>query len=215
MDTLDEMKLNWEGKHAQATPYNTENMGRLVRRRAQMHLRETMKYFWASFTLQLIVYALYAHVIVKYFRDPYIVTLALAGVLIFVPFTYTLMRKFKQLAVHKPAGNENASILQYLVSQRNLLQEFLRFKVRYEWMLIPLSTFFATWLVFGIYVPGGPAASPIGVIITSAITLLSCYAAIKNENKKGFRTPLAELDQLVKEFSNDSGPDDSGPAARA
>jgi hypothetical protein len=203
MDTLDEMKCKWVRKPKEVNPYDTNNMSRIIRQRTQKHLRESMKYFWASFTLQLVVYGLYTHVILKNLHDPSIVAYGLAGITIFVPFTYMLMRKFKQMAVLKPAANEATSVRQYIVGQRTILHDFFRFKVRYEWLLIPLSTFFGTWLVFKIYVPGGPVASPNGVWITAAITLLSCYVAIRNENRKGFRTPLAQLDKLLKEFSDD------------
>ncbi|HTF22219.1 MAG TPA: hypothetical protein VK658_29265 [Chryseolinea sp.] len=204
MDTLDEMKEKWaRHKHA-GQPYDPNNMLRVIRQRVRKHTRESMKYFWASFALQLLVYALYAHVVVRFLHDPVTVTFAIVGVLLFIPFTYMLLRKFKQLAVLRPDGNETSSVRQYITQQRNVLYDFFRFKLRYELWLIPLSTLVGTLLVFKIYVPGGPLAYLNGVWITMGLTLASCYLAIRNENRKSFRKPLAELDNLLREFAEEN-----------
>ena len=201
MDALDEMKGKWARQNDAGQPYDANNLLRVIRQRVRIHTRDSMKYFWASFTLQLIVYGLYAHVIVRFIYDPAVLSFAVVGVLIFIPFTYMLLRKFKRLAVLKPDGNETTSVHQYLVMNRNLLQDFFRFKLRYEWVLIPLSTLVGTLLVFKIYVPGGPIAYPNGVWITMVISLVSCYLAIRKENRVSFRKPLAELDKLLSEFA--------------
>ena len=60
-----------------------------------------------------------------------------------------------------------------------------------------MSALFGTLLVFKIYVPGGPFANLNGVWITTVITLISCYIAIRKENIKSFHAPIAELDKLL------------------
>jgi hypothetical protein len=204
MDALDEMKGKWAKQNDAAQPYDPNKLLRVIRQRVRIHTRESMKYFWASFTLQLIVYGLYANVIARFFHDPVVVTFALVGVLIFFPFTFMLLRKFKRLAVLKPNGNGSTSVHQYLSMNRKLLQDFFRFKLHYEWVLIPLSALVGTLLVFKIYVPGGPIANPNGVWITMVITLVSCYLAIRKENRVSFRKPLGELDKLLSEFAEEN-----------
>lgn len=205
MDTLDAMKNKWTNNKGSVPRYEVSDISRIIHKRVGTHLRESMHYFWASFVLQLVAYALYTHVLIRYIHDPYTATLAAAGVLLYIPFTIVLMRKFKQMAVARPQiENDNASSHAYILSQRDTLLAFFRFKVRYEWILIPLSSLVGTLLVFKIWVPGGPVESPTGVFITAAITLLSCYLAIRRENNKSFRAPLARLEELLKEFSEDA-----------
>lgn len=204
MDALDEMKNKWASQKEAGPSYDANNLSRLVQQRAHRHARESVKYFWASMVLQILVYALYAHVIVKHFNDPFTISFALLGILIYIPFTYMLLRRFKTFAALKPDDNGASSLFHYVTKQRAQLQAFFRFKLRYELLLIPLSTLFGTLLVFHIYVPGGPMANPNGVWITMVITLLSCYLAIKKENRKSFHAPLAALSQLLDEF-NDEG----------
>jgi hypothetical protein len=203
MDALDQLKRKWSTQHdaGKTKGYGPENITRAIRQRVHKHTREPMKYFWASLVLQVIVYALYAHVLVRFINDPVAVALAAVGILIYIPFTYVLMRKFKRLAVLKPDNNGTPSILQYVGTQRFLLLEFFRFKRHYELFLIPLSSLLGTLLVFKLYVPGGPLAYPNGVMITLALTLLSCYLAIRAENQRSFRTPLAALESLLNEFN--------------
>jgi hypothetical protein len=203
MDALDEMKGKWAKQSDAVQPYDSNNLLRVIRRRVQMHMREPMRYFWASFVLQVVVYALYTHAIVRFIHDPVIVRFALLGIIIYIPFTFFLLREFKKLAVMKPNGIDTTSARQHITEKRNQLLYFFRFKLRYEWVLIPLSSLLGTLLIFKIYVPGGPTAYPNGVWITMTLTLLSCYLAIRNENRKRFRAPLAELDNILNEFAND------------
>jgi len=200
MDTLDEMKEKWAKADEKTVPYNQENFLRLIRLRVKKNLGHSMNYFWASFALQLIVYGFYTHVTLKYMADTRIVMLSLAGMLAYMPFTYVLMKKFKLLATTKPIADQT-SVRDHIMTQKKLLQDFFRFKMRYEWMLIPLSSLIGSWLVFKIYVPGGPEGSAIGLTITFLVTLASCYLAIRKENQKAFRSPLKEFDELLIEFS--------------
>ncbi|MEJ1237022.1 hypothetical protein WBG78_02775 [Chryseolinea sp. T2] len=203
MDALDEMKTKWSQKCVHGKSYRTSNLPDAIRQRMRLHTRESMKYFWASFTLQIIVYALYSHALLRYMHDPMTVTLSVLGIVAYIPFTHILMRKFKQLALTKPGSAEVSSVQHYIEQKRNILQSFFTFKRRYEFFLIPVSSLFGTLLVFKIYVPGGPLDNLNGVWITMVITLISCYIAIRRENLKSFRAPLTELDKLITEFKED------------
>lgn len=203
MDALDEMKEKWSGKRGSSPAYSSPDLLDVIRKRTRQHTLESMKYFWASFTYQIIVYALYGHVLVKYFHDPMVIIISSLGIVAYLPFTHMLMRKFKQLALNKPDGSDVSPVFNFVEHKRKVLQSFFRFKRRYELFLVPVSTLFGTLLVFQIYVPGGPFANLNGVWITIAITLIACFVAIRKENAKGFHTPLAELDKLLTEFNED------------
>ncbi|MGC3943017.1 MAG: hypothetical protein QM762_00530 [Chryseolinea sp.] len=200
MDALDEMREKWSKKNDNSQSYKSSNFFDVIRQRMRLHTRESMKYFWASFTLQIIVYALYTHVILRYFDDPATVLVSVTGILIYIPFTFMLLDKFKQLAVAKPVYTTASPVQAFIEKQRDVLLSFFRFKRRYEFFLIPVSTLFGTFLVFTLYVPGGPMDNLNGVWITMVITMISCYAAIRKENAKSFRAPLSELDKLLAEF---------------
>lgn len=201
MDALDEMRENWSKKFDNSQLYSSPGLFEVIRKRTRLHTRESMKYFWASFTLQIIVYALYTHVIVKYHDDSATVVLGALGIVAYLPFTYTLMRRFKQLAAGRADSVEPSAVHDFIRTKRDILHAFFRFKRRYELLLIPISSLFGTLLVFKLYVPGGPIENVNGVWITMVITLVSCYLAIRKENMKSFRTPLAELDKLLVEFN--------------
>lgn len=201
MDTLDNLKEKYARKTGKVDGYNASHLSRVIHKRIHLHTRESMKYFWASLVLQIIVYALYTHVIVRFINDPFTIVYGLVGIAAFLPFTFVLLRKFKRIATLNFNGNESASVRDCIVKQKDALHAFFRFKRRYELVLIPLSTMLGTLLVFKIYVPGGPLNSVNGVIITISIALLSCFAAIRKENRKSFREPIAELDKLLREFN--------------
>jgi uncharacterized membrane protein YjjP (DUF1212 family) len=67
-------------------------------------------------------------------------------------------------------------------------------------MLIPVSAAIGVFLFFRLYLPGGVQAFPVGAFITYALTLLSCYWAIRVENKKSFSEPLQQLEAILQEY---------------
>ncbi len=204
MSTLEELKEQWgKNRRTGEKTYDKESFGKIIKARVKKHTNTPMKYFWASFALQILVYALLGHVIVKYFYNTAMVVLSVAGILLYIPFTVMLMKKFKEMAVTKLADHTSSSVQQYVSRYHNLLQSFYRFKRRYELFLIPLSSIIGVWLVFTLYVPGGVMAHPSGAITTFAITLLSCVAAIWSENRKSFEEPLRQLKEVLDEFKSE------------
>ncbi len=163
-----------------------------------------MQYFWASFILQIIVYALLSHVIIKYGSDTAVLGVAAGCALLYVPFTVMLLRKFKQLAVLKMGEEHTASlsIYEYISRQHALLTGFYKFKKAYELFLIPLSSAILIWIFFRIYVPGGIMAHPLGALICFILTLVSCIVAIIMENKKRFEQPISQLKEILHELKH-------------
>ncbi|HEY6979060.1 MAG TPA: hypothetical protein VH396_22345 [Chitinophagaceae bacterium] len=205
MSTLEELKKIWEQKQDAGTAtatYTNASFEKIIKTRVKKHTKNAFQYFWASFTLQIIVYSLLSHVIVKYGQDKPILYFAVAGVLLFIPFTIMLMRKFKKLATAKPVQEENAnaSLYDYVLHQQTLLYSFYNFKKWYEFFLTPLSCAIGVSLVFELYVPGGVTEHWPGAVIAFIISLISCIAAIYSENKKSFIQPIHQLQNILDEF---------------
>lgn len=207
MSTFEELKKVWEANQETARVYkryDRETLYDIVKSRTKRNMKKSMHYFWGALFLQILVYALLSHVIVKYGGNTETLLFGIAGILLYLPFTIVLMKKFKQMAIVKPApGNSGSSLYQYVFQQRTLLQGFYTFKRRYEFLLIPFSTGIGVFLTFKIFVPGGIEENPTGAIITFLITLVSMIMSIHLENKKSFNQPLQDLNRLLNEFQTE------------
>ena len=206
MKTIDDLKKVWEGN--QNTPstsqaYDEESLAKIFKSRVSKQAHLAMQYFWASFALQIIVYALLSHVIVKYWSDADMFWFSIGGVFLYVPFTIMLMKKFKRMAKIKLNGNSGASLHHYVSDHHTLLLSFYRFKKGYELILIPLSCAIGVFLTFKLYVAGGVLTSPVFAAILLILSLISCAIAIHSENKKNFRQPIHQLDEILAEFKNE------------
>jgi hypothetical protein len=203
MKTLEELKKKWEenrGSIAAPNTYDRQSLDHISKSRTKKHMTMAMRYFWASFTLQVLVYALLSHVFIKQWGDTETQTFCLAGVLLFIPFTIMLMHKFKRMVLIRQDGTAS-SMEAYVRQQHDLLLSFYNFKKWYEILLVPTSSAIGVMLVFKLYVPGGAFMHPIGAVVTFAISVLSCIMAIHAENKKNFQQPLQGLKRILQEFS--------------
>jgi hypothetical protein len=203
MSTLDDLKKQWGEKNLSTTTtaYNETSLDKLIKTRMKKHNKNIMNYFWASFVLQVMVYALFSHVIARYWGNGQIVLTGIFGILLFVPFTIVMMKKFKRFAIAKANGSSVQSIRDYMERQRYLLQSFFTFKKRYEWVLIPLASAIGVWLIFELYFPGGVQSFLTGALITYVLTLVSCYMAIRSENRKSFVEPLNRMKDILEEYN--------------
>lgn len=205
MITLEELKTKWEEKQSVLPvlpEYEHVFLEKIIKDSARKHMKATMQYFWASFAFQVLVYALLIHVIITYWKDTEMRLFSIIGVLLYLPFTIMLMRKFKKMAIIRPSREENAvtSLYNYVFHQHELLRSFYKFKKWYELFLIPISAAIGIILVFKLYVPGEVDKNWTGVIITFFITILSCAVAIRSENKKSFEEPIRQLQNMLNEF---------------
>ena len=204
MSTFEELKKMWEADRETAkgyTPYDHKTFENIVKSRTKKNMKKAMHYFWGALFLQILVYGLLSHVIIKYGGDTKTLFFGIGGILVHLPFTILLMKKFKQMAVIKPGqGNSDRSLYQYVFQQRAVLQSFYTFKKRYEFLLIPLSTGIGVFLTFKLFVAGGVEENPRSAIITFLISLVSMIMSIHLENKKSFKQPLEDLNRLLKEF---------------
>src|SRR4030095_5857191 len=208
MSTLEQLKKIWEEKQSgmpDPPAYNHESLEKIVRSRLKKHTKTAMQYFWASFMLQVLVYSLLSHVIVKYRGHDEVLYFSIGGVFLFLPFTIMLMRKFKGLAKTKLSEKENAeaSVYDFVLQHQTQLRSFYKFKKWYELFLTPLSAAIGVILIFKLYVPGGLDEHWTGAIITFIITVISCIIAIRSENKKSFKEPIQQLQNILDEFRNE------------
>jgi hypothetical protein len=207
MKTLEELKSVWveNQNHLSTSPaYDRPSLEKMFRSRVKKHTSASMRYFWASFTLQIIVYALLSNVIVKHLTDTEVLVLSIAGFALYVPFTIMLMKKFKSMATTKLIDHVQTSLHQYVLTHYTLLLAFYRFKTRYEFVLIPLSCAIGTILFFKLYMPGGVYGHLAGVSITFILAIVACAVAIRSENKKSFDLPLQQLRSTLDEFKREA-----------
>jgi hypothetical protein len=208
MSDLEELKNKWTQRSTSVTAarsYDQTAFQKIIQSSVRKQQHISMQYFWASFTLQIIVYALLTHVAIKYRADTAVLGVAFFCMLLYVPFTIMLLRKFKRLAVLKMAGKHAAGlpVYEYVMRQHALLVSFYRFKKAYELFLIPLSSAIMIWIFFRIYLPGGIAAYPVGAFGCFLFTLGACAAAIIAENKKRFKRPISQLEEILKDLKQD------------
>ena len=206
MSTLNEFKKEWATAIPPAAPaqqVDRAGLQAIAKAQSARHVNRAMQYFWASFTLQLIVYALLSHVFIRFWGVPAVQGICLAGGLLYLPFTLVLLRQFKRVARPTPARPAADSSLQAQTQQQyDSLRTFYRFKRRYEYGLIPLSTALGVWLTFRLYVPGGVPQHPAGAALTYLLSLLACGWAIWRENHRHFEQPLRQLKVLLEDFGH-------------
>lgn len=99
MSTLDELKNEWKSAAPESVPYEQSSLLAITKARSSRQINRTFQYFWASFTLQIIVYGLLSHVLIRYGAMSEVVRWGcLTGIVLYLPFTIMLMRQFKRVA---------------------------------------------------------------------------------------------------------------------
>jgi hypothetical protein len=192
--SIDEMKTQWNKDQVRGS-LDEATLQKIVKSRVRKHTGTAFKYFWAAFALQILVYSMLTHVIIRYWDNPTMTLPSLLGIAAYIPFTVLMMRRFKSIAV---VGQ--SSMRTYVARQIEILQGFYQFKRNYELVLIPLATAIGTFLVFELYVPGSVWAYPKGALITFFASLASCIIAIQAENKRAFEGPLSQMKSISDEL---------------
>jgi hypothetical protein len=206
MSTLEELKEIWQQNgNMERAAVTQPSFEKLIKKRVSKHTKSSLGYFWASFTLQIIVYALFSHVIIKYGQTANVLYTSIGGVILYIPFTIMLLRTFKKLATEKPLTHSDidTSLYDFVSRQQALLRRFYHFKKWYEGFLIPLSCLVGVFLIFELYVPGGVNEYRQGATITFLVSLASCIAAVYAENKKSFILPIKQLQAVLDEFKQE------------
>lgn len=200
---LNELKQNWQSQELpQSEGGLTPASLQAIIKRTKRQKNKNMQYFWGSFIYQMIVHALLAHVGVKYRQDTPLLFMALGGILIYLPFTILLMRKFKKLAVMRTgeAGASGLPLKEYVTKHHALIKGFFRFKVMYETVLIPVSAAIFVWMFFRIHFTEGALNHPVASLILFFGVIAACTVAIIRENRRNFLEPLRELQKTLQEM---------------
>ncbi len=207
MSTFDALKKQWNEAPAVADnkPLDNSELFSMIRKRSKKQINAPVRYFWGAMVLQIILYAILVHIIVRYNDDSRVVVIGLIACILHLPFTYLMVRKFSRLAIIKPVDLQNAgaSLKDYVSRQKEIISEFYSFKKKYELFLIPVSTIIGIYLFFTIFFPGGIMAYWEVAVFLFFITLITSVLAILNENRKQFDKPLKELQQILDDFEQD------------
>jgi hypothetical protein len=203
MKSLDALRTQWnEENGGSENQYDHDSFMKVVKTRVRKESGRAFQYFWAAFVLQIVVYALLGHVIVKYWRDSYIFIPAIINLALYIPFTVVMMKRFKRMATISGKTSADNAVADYVSRHRDILAGFYKFKQSYEYLLIPVSAIIGTVITFQIWVEGGVWEFPKAAAIVFGVTMVSCIIAVRNENKKNFEGPLAQMNAIVEELKD-------------
>ena len=208
MSTFDELKKTWNESQPSSienSKIDNEAMFKMIKMKSKKQLKAPMHYFWGAMVLHIMLYAILCHIIIVYHDDTRILIMGIAGCLIYIPFTVMMVRKFSNLAIIKPEkqNEPGASLKDYVSRQKEIIQEFYDFKTKYELFLIPISTAIGVYLFFAIFIPGGVTRYWGSALFTFIVTLGTTMLTILFENRKQFRKPISELQQIIDDFNRE------------
>lgn len=187
--------------------YDLLSFDRIIKSRVKKHTDKAMQYFWSAFTLQMILYGLLGHLMVRYWSVGELFVVSLFGLLLQVPFTYMLIKKFKAIAITRPMDNSSFSLYGYIKTRHDLLRDFYLFKRKYGRFLVPLSTLVGCYLVIELYLPGKIWSYWNTLWILFVLTIITCAAIISKENRENFENPLEQYEKILDEFDKDISPE--------
>lgn len=197
MDSLDQLKKSWNEAKGKETGLQQEDVKQMIAKRIRKEKRTFFEYFWTSYAWQFLIYVSLTRLTILFWGDWMAVLFCLAGILLYVPFTFLLIRKFASWAL--PATT-NQDIKSRLKNQFSKMSEFFRFKKGFDWIGVPFSSFMITFIVFRLWVPGDWTLHPMGAALTFSFTLFVFIIVTFDENKRKFKKPLYSLQQVVKEM---------------
>src|SRR3954471_8440045 len=116
MATLDELKKDWNDERSGGPnhTFSRESLQKIFRSRVNKHLRAPFRYFWASFAMQILLYSLLSHVIVKNWGNQPVLLYSIACIALYIPFTIMLLKKFKEMARGAIEGADASSLHSYV-----------------------------------------------------------------------------------------------------
>ncbi|MEB2777670.1 hypothetical protein SYJ56_20310 [Algoriphagus sp. D3-2-R+10] len=173
----------------------------IIKLRMKKQNKQIMGYFWMTLTMHIGVYAVLGHVGIRWgMNDLLIAAISIFGILVTIPFTWMLMKKFKQMASNRAENEEPESLKAYIQRKRQFLSDFFHFKSIYEWFIIPVHSALGVFISFYLWVPGGVGQYQEVAAAIYLVTLASCIYAIHSENRNNFKKPIQEMDEILSEF---------------
>ena len=193
----------WQSGNAGCRKITENDFETSVASKLKNERRGLMQYYWGSFIYQLIIYSLASHVLIRHFGNLQVMAMSMALIILFIPFTYIQMRRYKAMCMHS-TGSINAldqDLSKYIHAQHRLLESFYHFKTWYDRLIVPLNLLLITSLIFTVYVPGGIMGNLLAGSLIFLIILASFIVVLEKENRKKFREPLEKLKLLQHELN--------------
>jgi len=206
MKKFEDIKQMWECEHNKVEnlqTYDENAIETVIKNRIKLHKNTVMKYFWTTFILQLTVYAIFSHLFVKSLFSDTILWSCLIVIILFVPFTAVLLKKYKAIAVTKLNNNSDSSIKQFLQEHKYYLESFYKFKKRYEWVLVPVCSAILAIISFQKLVNLNSSNKWMVATLIFLSSSLIWYVLLRWQNKKSFEQPLDEINETINEFTKD------------
>jgi len=202
MTALEELKKEWETQPqgSEIEEYDLASLKQTVKGRVQKHKKLAIQYFRTHLFLQLLVYLLLGYVIVAYWTDTMIITVSVVGFILYIPFTIFLYKRAREVVSGNLKGGSADSLYSFIEQSHYSLHHFYRFKKLIDVILTPPSCVIGTYLTFELLIPGGIQGNIYLTMTMFVITLISCYASIRDENRKKFEEPLQQLKELMDEL---------------
>lgn len=195
-----------ENKHTDSSKVSVtpEYVDQIISTRLKKVKSNFREYFWASFFYQNLVYGCLAFLIVRYFGRPDVVIPSVLGILLYIPFTIIFMKKFKSVFQPNKEGiaYSDDDIYLNIKNSYTRMSEFIRFKKRFDWVIVPLNCVLIVLINFILFVPGGIEANLTADIILLIVWHVIFIIAIRIENKKKFKEPLRQLEMILDEFKH-------------
>ncbi len=197
--SLDELRKDWQQNSGEVkSAFDNESLRKIFKARVSKQMREPFRYFWASFVMQILLYAFMSHLIVKNWGNASVQIYSLICILLYIPFTWVLLKRFRQMAAGKV--NADDSVIDSLTFKAAQLRSFFSFKKRYEAVQIPLCCALGVILPFELFMPGGAMSYVNVMLVWFVVGLVVCFFAIRDENERRFKRPLRELDAMIGEL---------------
>lgn len=201
---FDSLKNQWKQQDPVETNVQEIDLSALqsiIKQRMKKQNKQIMGYFWMTLTMHIVVYAVLGHVGIKWgMNDLLIAGISIFGILVTIPFTWVLMKKFKQMASNRTENDQPESLKAYIQRKRQFLSDFFHFKSIYEWFIIPVHSALGIFISFYLWVPGGVSQYPDVAAAIYLVTLVSCIYAIQVENRNNFKKPIQEIDEILMEY---------------
>lgn len=205
MESLDDLKKYWQNQaQLNTTTLNKGNIIQAVQTGLRKERNTVRDYVFVTGFWQWLVYAALCHLTLRFWGDWQFMACCIAGILLYIPFTWVFMQKIKAfhaLGVKKP-GVSPPDLSTNINAQYAVLAGFYRFKKRFDLFMIPGAGFIITLTLaqFALLPPILPMQT--GHVITFFITIIAFTWATYFENKKRFIKPLQNLQALTHDLED-------------
>lgn len=211
MSTFDSLKETWKENYSSTdvkTVIDEASIKKIIKSRTKKQINAPIYYFWGQLALQIMLYAILCHIIIRFWLESNIVIPGVIGILLYLPFTIMLLSKFRKLAAIQPVmqSDTSASLKDFVSRQIETINAFFVFKKSYELFLVPVSTAIGVYLFFAIYFSGGILKYWDAALVTFLVTMFTTVFTLVAENRKRFRKPLNELQAIINDFNADALP---------